>query len=118
MSRCRSRNGGRAIPDFDVKDAALVGGGALLLYLLLGKRGDSAPIVDAPPATFGSLVRCRVFLRPDGSLRVNGKTATLADIARTCARRIEVSASGAAKQGDFDRLVRQLKRGGFQVVAR
>lgn len=102
--------------DSKSKDLALAGGAALVLYLLLGRSGTARAATAA--GTMAELVRCEVFLRADGSLRVNGKDSTLDGIKRTCAKRIEVRASGAAKQGDLDSLRRELRSRGFEVVSK
>ncbi len=96
--------------DIDGKDIALVGGAALVLWLLLGKTGA------ATAGTLGELGVCDVFVRTDGSLRLNGRDSSIDDISRRCSGRVALKASGAASFGDLQRVREQLRARGFDVV--
>lgn len=103
--------------EIDGKDVALVGGAALLLYLILGKSEGAIASIDG---TIGALSReCQVYFHEDGTPRWNdrsGRKTTLAEIRRTCAERIAVNGSGAARTGDLLDFIRALEASGFQVL--
>lgn len=106
----------------DAKTAALLGAMALALLLLLrSERGAGGGIGGGgePGGGGGSipdLKECRIFLKEDGTLRVNGADATLSDIERGCARRVFLSSSGAARYGDLEKLRADLSARGFEIV--
>ncbi len=105
MSADRSKHG---------KTAAIVGGGALLVWLLLGGKGWGRGGKRGAAGTEPHRVRIRVS---DAGITADGAPVTI-DEAVAIARKTgaaEVFATGAARQGTVDELYAGLRAAGVDV---
>lgn len=109
--------------DKHVRTAAIVGGGALLLWLLLRGKGiglghGGAAIGDGSGAGSASTGRCRVRIDADG-IETDGVATDIPAMTERCrvAGSADVRATGAAITGVVAEAVQALQGAGVRVYA-
>ena len=106
------------------RNVALVGGAALVLWLLmrgrgwgLGHGGDGAGSSAAEGAGTAA-TPCSVWIRADG-IEVDGQAADLPTVVARCkaAGRADLNASGAALVGTIEEVIKALRAAGVVIYA-
>ncbi|ACY14359.1 hypothetical protein [Haliangium ochraceum] len=132
--RAKPRRSARRTLTLGALLAALVGGWLLRDCVALGPGGDGAEIAvpdesvqsDENPSAATSpeqaandadaALPCVLYLNSEG-LRMDGATVTIAEAVAACRRsgRAELGATGAARSGTYDELLRALEQAGVGV---